>query len=126
MVSHARGSLPPLFSWDAASIRKGNRIKQKQCTHGAVASSLVSPSLSQNIREVSRKVAGEGSATCCRPRDHIRAGRSAGRLRVRALSHGRGVGSACEDRPCKTVWRARPLGDLHAPRQPYHTACTTL
>ena len=47
LVSHARRSLPSIFSWDAESIREGNRIKQ-QGAHGAVSSYLVSPFLSQN------------------------------------------------------------------------------
>ena len=48
LVSHAYRRLPPILRWDAASIRKGGRIKQKQGAHGAVSSALVSPFLSHN------------------------------------------------------------------------------
>ena len=48
LVAHAYRRLPPILSWDAESIRKGDRIKQKQGAHGAVSSYLVSTSLSQN------------------------------------------------------------------------------
>ena len=64
----------------------------------------------------------------------LRVNLSTGQIRKEAVPEviqknyigGRGVGSACEDRPCKAVWRARPFGNLHTPRQPHHTACTTL
>ena len=69
LKTHTQWGLWPLCSWYAASLWKGDRIKHG--AHDAISSCLVSPSLSQNIWEVSRKVAGEGSAPCCRPRDHI-------------------------------------------------------
>src|SRR5262245_26012037 len=68
------------MSLDDSSNMKSTALKHlplwkrygiKHIAHDAVSSCLVSPSLSQNIWEVSRKVPGGGSATCCRPRDHI-------------------------------------------------------
>ena len=47
-MPHTRGGLVPILSWDAKSLRKGDRIKQKQGAHNAVSSYLVSSSLSQN------------------------------------------------------------------------------
>jgi hypothetical protein len=41
VMPHARGSLVPILSGDAESLRKGNRIKQQQGAHDAVSSDLV-------------------------------------------------------------------------------------
>ena len=67
--THTHRGLVPLFSWYAQALWKGCGIKH--LAHDAVSSCLVSPSLSHNIWEVSRKVAGEGSATYAQPCDHI-------------------------------------------------------
>jgi hypothetical protein len=56
VMPHARGGLLPILSWNAKSIRKGGRIKQKQGAHDAVSSSLVSLSLPQNEWRSSRKM----------------------------------------------------------------------
>ncbi len=58
-MPHARGGLLPILSWDAESIRKGGRIKQKQGAHDAVSSYLASLSLPQNVWYGSRKMLGE-------------------------------------------------------------------
>jgi len=42
LVPHAGRSLVPILSWDAESLRQGCGIKQKQVTHDAVSSCLVS------------------------------------------------------------------------------------
>ncbi len=83
--TYTHRGLVPIFGWYTQSLWKGWRIKP--IAHDAVSSCLVSPSLSQNIWEVSRKVAGEGSATRCRPRDHIRCARL-GSTRPQKLSAG--------------------------------------
>src|SRR5262249_45402970 len=59
VLPHARGGLVPILSWDAESLRKGGRIKQKQGAHDTVSSDLVSLSLSQNAWHGSRKISGE-------------------------------------------------------------------
>ena len=55
LLLHARWSLLPIFSWDAQSIRRGDRMKPKQVAHDAVSSCLVSLSLSQKGWHVSKK-----------------------------------------------------------------------
>ena len=42
LVTHACRRLVPILSWDAESLRQGCGIKQKQVTHDAIASCLVS------------------------------------------------------------------------------------
>jgi hypothetical protein len=74
--THPHRGLVPLFRWYPQSLGKGGGIKP--IAHDTVSPRLGSPSLSQNIWEVSRKVAGEGSATRCSPRDHIRLSRRTG------------------------------------------------
>jgi hypothetical protein len=71
LVSHARRCLPPILSWEAEAIRRGDRIKQKQGAHGVVSSSFVSPSLSPNAWRGSRKMSGGRSGSCIVPRDQI-------------------------------------------------------
>src|SRR5215470_3090104 len=70
-MPHARGGLLPILSWNAKSIRKGSRIKQKQGAHDAVSSYLVSLSLPQNQWRSSRKMSGEKSGYWIIPRDQI-------------------------------------------------------
>src|SRR5215470_6806420 len=70
-MPHARGGLVPILSWNAKSIRKGSRIKQKQGAHDAVSSDLVSLSLPQNEWRSSRKMSGERSSYWIIPRDQI-------------------------------------------------------
>jgi hypothetical protein len=67
VVCTRRGLLP--IRRYGAFLWKGGRITH--VAHEALASGLVSASLSQNLWEVSRKGVGAGSATRCRPRDHI-------------------------------------------------------
>jgi hypothetical protein len=67
--AHAPG-LVPSFRWAPQALWQGGG--RQPIAHEAVSSGLVSPARSPNIWEGSRKVPGEGSATRCRPRDHIR------------------------------------------------------
>lgn len=67
--TYTHRGLVPSFRWYPHALWQ--RCGIKPIAHEAVSSCLVSPSLSQNIWEVSRKIPGEGAATCCRPRDHI-------------------------------------------------------
>lgn len=67
--THTQRGLLPIFSREAVSLWKGCGIT---ClSRDVVSSGLVSPSLSQNGWQVSKKVEGEGSSARCRPRDHI-------------------------------------------------------
>jgi hypothetical protein len=63
--THTHRGLVPSFRGYPQALGKGGGIKP--IAHEAVSSGLVRPSLSPNIWDVSRKVPGEGSATCCGP-----------------------------------------------------------
>ena len=67
--THTHRRLVPGFHWYPEALWQGCGLKH--IAHDAVSSCFVSAFLSQNIWEVSRKVAAEGSATLFRPRDHI-------------------------------------------------------
>src|SRR5262249_38490545 len=66
LVSHAYRRLPPILSWDAESIRKGDRIQQKQGAHGAVSSYLVRPFLAQSALSAAWQADRPGTARCQR------------------------------------------------------------
>lgn len=61
MIQNQRGRALVRYAWQDISI----------LLKGVWSTGLVSPPLSQNIWEVSKKEVGEGSATHCRPRDYI-------------------------------------------------------